>query len=451
MAPAYKPQLKYVARFGPGGKLPDKKTDPNEWNATWNRFLEWKYDSKQSTGIKPKLDMFTPLFENYSNPSTRQSFLAQLSDNSNALLKMQVTLTGLMEDKLEGFALKWLSLGSEHRLKHILSALVDLCDTLDFEGLRPYCPESTNAFLERDSGQGLLDLITTFFVSFQSNSQPRARKDKPTLLFHPQYDAVMGFNQPCPAGRDPAVWGMIRDDFQCWRADFLCRMVIYIFGKANSLEMPQVQVYKLGMGRKENREYLSHLPDSPDSTGGYKKRLTKHMGAMQKEAAWVCTTCSLSEVNIPQGTSILFCAACLALERRVPYCNRACQTHDWKFGIPPHKTICGKAISVPSPNPVTPLRTFSQATSFPRNNSYAIPPPDKGFIRSEALEIQIMGLQLAPVGGPVVEGTDAGYVFINGLKTSLVSLSQDTWGPGYFKVFRNHAFRNGDHRAVAAM
>lgn len=266
--------------------------------------------------------MFTHIFENYSNPSTSQSYLAQSRDTSNALLRMQVTLTDFMKDKREGFALLWLSLGSERRLKHILSALVQLCDTLDFEGLRPFCPESTNTFLERNSGRGLLDLITTFF---QSNTKTQVKRDKPILLFHPQYDTVMGFDQPCPVGRDPVVWRMIRDDFQCWRADFLCRMTFYIFCKALDVEIPPVQMYKMGVGRKEGREFYSHLPDSPNSMGGVKEKLKEHLGAMQKNAVWLCTTCARSEANLPPGTSILFCVQCRGLDRRVPYCSKYVQ------------------------------------------------------------------------------------------------------------------------------
>ncbi|KAG8919963.1 hypothetical protein FRC01_001011 [Tulasnella sp. 417] len=415
--------LKEVAKFGPRGKLPDKKTDAEGWNKTWNRYLEWRYNPKQTSNTKATPDRFLPLFEIYENPLTSQTYLAQSRDMSAVLLKMQVGITDFIGDQWGSFALGWLSLDSEERRKHVLKGLVHLCDALNLERERVFCPESTNAFLERDSGRGFLDLMTTFFPP-QPDSKTQAKRDQPTLLFHPQHDRAMGFDQPCPVGRDPAIWDMIRNNNQCARSDFLCRMALYIFCNVMDIELPPIEVRKLGAGRKERREFYSRLPDSINSIDGFKKSVVDSMEEMQNKAVWGCTTC-----------------------RRVPYCNKECQTRDWKFGDPPHKTICGKPISLPPPSPAVPLRAFEQAISSSGKDVYAIPPPDRGFIRSSDLVCQIVNLQ-----DQCPKLKELAYIVMKGgAHASFICLYQDTWTAAYFRVFRNHAFRNGDPKAVAVM
>ncbi|KAG8919962.1 hypothetical protein FRC01_001010 [Tulasnella sp. 417] len=398
--------LKEVAKFGPRGKLPDRKTDAQGWD----------------TGSAP--DRFVPVFEIYENPFTSQAYLAQSRGMSAVLLKMQLGITDLIRDQWGSFALGWLSLDSEERRKHVLKGLVHLCDAFDFEKSRFFCPESTNAFLERDSGRGFLDLITTFFPHSPPDSKTQAKRDQPTLLFHPQYDRAMGFDQPCPVGRDPAIWDIIRNDSQCARSDFLCRMALCIFCDVLGIELPPMEARKLGVGRKERREFYSRLPDSINSMDAFKKSVVDSLEVMQNKAVWACTT-----------------------YRRVPYCNKECQTRDWKFGDPPHKTICGKSVSVPSPSPIVPLRTFEQAISSSGKDVYAVPPPDKGFIRSSDLVCQIVNLQ-----DQCPKLKELAYIVMKGGEhASFICLYQDSWTAAYFRVFRNHAFRNGDPKAVAVM
>ncbi|KAG9043401.1 hypothetical protein FS837_009667 [Tulasnella sp. UAMH 9824] len=399
-------QLKEVAKFGPRGKLPDKKTDAEGWNATWNRYLEWVFHPKQTMDTKVAPDRLAPFFEFCENPLTSQTYFSQSRDVGKNLLQMQIGMTDYIRDQWGSFALGWLSRGSEERSKHILRALVQLCDTFDIEGWRFFCPESTTTFLERDSGRGLLDLITTFFPPSQPDSKIQAKRDKPTLLFHPQVDRALGFDRPCPAGRDPAILGLIRNDIHYVRAEFLCRMVLHIVCDALDVVIPPVQARKLGSGRKESRELLSRFPVSVNSVDGWKKNVLDPLRAMQKKA-----------------------------------------TRDWKFGDPPHKTICGKPVSLPCPNPVTHLRTFDQSMSSSEKDVYAIPPPDKGFIRSNDLVCQIMNLQ-----DKRQEMKGLAYIYVkDGEQASFICLYPDRWTAAYFRVFRNHAFRNGDPKAVAVM
>lgn len=225
-----------------------------------------------------------------------------MRDSSIQVLKFQVGTANFIGNRWESFILGWLGLRSEDRLQHILKALIKLCEIFDFEDSRLSCPESANAFLEHDSGRGFLDLFSTFFP--QPSSKTPANRENPTVLLNPQFDRAMGFDQPPPAGRDPDIWDMARNAAHMRRADFLCRMLFYTYLDANGAEVPTIQMQKVGWGRKERRKYKEDALDS------------------HKTALWFCTTCGVSEVNLPRGISILFCVRCHELDRRVPYCSK---------------------------------------------------------------------------------------------------------------------------------
>ncbi|KIO34157.1 hypothetical protein M407DRAFT_17068 [Tulasnella calospora MUT 4182] len=394
--------LKTVAIFGPHGELPDKKTDAEGWNEAWNRYLEWRFHPNPTLNNTSAPNRLLPLFEISDNPLTRKAWLAESKALSTVLLKKQVGMTDFIRDQWGSFALGWLSLGPEERSKHVLRTLIRLCDTFDFERSRFFCPESTTAFLERDSGRGLLDLVTPFAPL---PNQTRKR-DEPTFLFHPHYDCAMGYDQPCPVGRDPAIWDMIRNNNYCARSEFLCRMLFYIICDALGVEVPPVETRKLWAAKTEGREIYSRLPDSINAVDGFEKEVIGSLQEMQKKAVWI---------------------------------------RDWKFGHPPHKTICGKPVAVQSPTPIVPLRAFEQAISSSQKDVYTIPPPDKGFIRSSDLISQIVYLQ-----DKCRELKELAYMK-GGEKAWFICLYQDTWTAAYLRVFRNHGFRNGDPKAVAVM
>lgn len=291
--------LKTVAIFGPHGELPDKKTDAEGWNEAWNRYLEWRFHPNPTLNNTSAPNRLLPLFEISDNPLTRKAWLAESKALSTVLLKKQVGMTDFIRDQWGSFALGWLSLGPEERSKHVLRTLIRLCDTFDFERSRFFCPESTTAFLERDSGRGLLDLVTPFAPL---PNQTRKR-DEPTFLFHPHYDCAMGYDQPCPVGRDPAIWDMIRNNNYCARSEFLCRMLFYIICDALGVEVPPVETRKLWAAKTEGREIYSRLPDSINAVDGFEKEVIGSLQEMQKKAVWVCTTCGRSEADLPQGNA----------------------------------------------------------------------------------------------------------------------------------------------------
>ncbi|KAG9003646.1 hypothetical protein FRB90_011142 [Tulasnella sp. 427] len=219
--------LKDVATFGPGGKLPDKKKDVQAWNATWNKYLEWAYSASRSVKSRGNPPKWATLFEMFKNPLTSREALASAKEVSTKLWKMQAGLNEFLGTQMIAFAIEWLNMESQDRLRHIAKGLAQLCNLADYELQRLFCPESTDAFLERDSGRGLLDLITTFFPPPELNSKLQTQ-DGPILLFHHHYSEIMGFNQPCPSGQDPALWDLIRENNECFRADF-----IFKYEKAN--------------------------------------------------------------------------------------------------------------------------------------------------------------------------------------------------------------------------
>lgn len=332
-----------IATFGPHGKTPDKNTDAEGWNAvsdpqtpvpvsflstrfhkTWNRYLEWKFHPNSPSDIDHTRKRIVPFFEMCENPVIKQGYFEQSTELSTALLKLQLSIADMIgHGRLwSTFVSGWLNLDSKHRLRHILRALVQLCDSVDLEESRLLCPESTNSFLERDSGRGFLDLVTTLSLPPQSNSNIQAKRDGPTLIFNAQFDRVMGFDQSCPVGGDPVLWDLVRNDRQHARSEFLCRMIFNIVLVACGEEVPSRPVHKVGGGRKELRKFFSRLPDSVRSMHGFKEGVIDPLKARQKTAVWACTACGRSEVDLPRGTSIVFCVRCHALERRVPYCNK---------------------------------------------------------------------------------------------------------------------------------
>lgn len=116
--------------------------------------------------------------------------------------------------------------------------------------------------------------------------------------------------------------------------------------------------------------------------------------------------------------------------------SRECQIKDWKYGNPPHKTICGKPYTVPGegPSPI-PMQQSS--------NSNDIPPPDPGFIRSPELVNQLALLKDNPHVTYVLTQPDP--------KPDHGVALQHLEGKMLFDIMKNRAIRNGDPQAVAMM
>lgn len=284
---------------------------PPLFKKTWNRYLEWTFDAGR---VPDKPRVHAQLFEVLKNPLTRQSYLAASRQGSSGLLELQNVLHEILKKHRDSLAVEWLSMGSQRRLKHILGGLVQFCQETDHELWRTLCPESTSSFLERDSGRGFLDLLTTFCPP----NQPNPGRKEPILLSHPQFSAVMGFNKPCPAGRDPTTWDLMKADNDCTRSDFLCRMLLHIIADTRGIELPQYQSRKEG-GWRARREWFSQLPSFLKD---FKKEALAAGKARWKAAAWHCASCGRSEADLPQGTPFAFCVPCRGINRKVPYCNK---------------------------------------------------------------------------------------------------------------------------------
>lgn len=328
--------LESVGEFGPGRKLPDKNKDPKAWNEvrdradrnpyrqiftdsnkTWNRYLEWAFNPGRK--LEPQaINHWSMMFEMHDNPVTRQQHLTASRDGYSALLRLQNLIHELMKKSRDAFAVEWLSKSPQRRLDHILGGLVRFCQETDHELWRMFVPESTNSFLERDCGRGFLDLLTTF----SPPDQPTLGREKPILLSHPRVNTVMHFNEPCPAGKDPAVWDLIRGDNDCTRSDFLCNMLIHTIADTRGMELPQPQLRKADTGWRARREWYSELPSS---MGDFKKEALAAGKARWKAAIWRCTSCGRPEADLPQGTPFAFCVPCRGINRKVPYCNKLVQ------------------------------------------------------------------------------------------------------------------------------
>lgn len=416
-----------------GGVKADRDKDPEGWNKEWEAYLEKKFKPLPSY---PDLSFLS----DFSAELLGQGMLASMETQSKELCTLQKDLAGLVAGKREAdhFDSKWLSMSPETRAEYILKGLVISSGAVaDMEERRQWCPETTISFLQRDGGQGFLDLLNTILDTSNGEAPSEEPRTAPILVSHPVFDGIWHIGEPCPPGESDAARNVMQNHASLSRnyflSFFLWNTLLNMYGMS--------QNYKAVKPTTSFNEELRVVKNSGKAKdlGLSKedgKKLTQDARNAYSQAERACSSCDKMTFQLPEGTNFLRCSKCMAVGRKVMYCNKECQLKDWKHGNPPHKTICGKPYAVPGEGPSSiPIQQSS--------NSNDIPPPDPGFIRSPELVNQLALLKDNPHVTYVLTQPDP--------KPDHGVALQHAEGRMLFDIMKNRAIRNGNPQAVAMM
>ncbi|KAG9044346.1 hypothetical protein FS837_008279 [Tulasnella sp. UAMH 9824] len=417
-----------------GGIKADREKDPEKWNKEWEAYLGKKFKPLPSYPDLSFLSEFSPRI-------LGQGMLASMEEQRKELCTLQKDLAGLVADKREGGHLdsKWLSMSPETRAEYILKGLVISSGAVaDMDERRQWCPETTTAFLQRDGGQGFLDLLNTILDTPNGEAPSEELRAEPILVSHPVFDGIWHIGEACPPGENEAVRNVMQNHVSLSRnfylSFFLWNTILNMYGKSQNY-----MAVKPTTSFNESLRGARNLGSSAKEAGLSKadgKRVIQEAKNAYAEAERACASCSKLSSQLPEGTNFLRCSKCMGVGRKVMYCNKDCQLKDWKHGNPPHKTICGKPYAVPGEGPNSiPVQQSSGSSD--------IPPPDPGFIRSPELVNQIALLQDNPHISYVLTQPDP--------KPDHGVALQHPQGKMMFEILKNRAVRNGDRKAVAMM
>lgn len=159
---------------------------------------------------------------------------------------------------------------------------------------------------------------------------------------------------------------------------------------------------------------------------------------VHKQGVRICANCKKREEELPDGRRFMQCIKCRDLQnRKVVYCDCACQTNDWRNGNSPHKTVCGKPFALPWQPESTPLKSTEQISSD------HIPQPSPEWNRPAALEEQISSLRA---------NSSLSYMLMQstGNRHSIAFTDPPEVAQALIN-FRNTAFSKGDIQSVTLM
>ncbi|KAI0804581.1 hypothetical protein BC629DRAFT_1590832 [Irpex lacteus] len=304
------------------------------------------------------------------------------------------------------FKQKWTTLDPQKRREFVIEGLYQASCCCWLEERRGLCPEFTLTSLSGRGGGEYLRLLGIILQAAQASGSTTIKS--PVLFPHPQVDYMWAL--PRAQSNIPGL--------QAWATDIILDRTLfgsaaiwYIFlafhGQNAQLDSPRVSSYSTG-----DLEQVQRDPRA-------------------------CQHCGKSEHSMEPGRQLRACGRCLAVERRIYYCARECQSQNWRHGQPiPHRVICGKAVEA-DPNPEPRIRARPD-TGGPR-----IPEPEPGFSRSSELLHQISFLSQPPY---------VDYTFIfpypHADRGVTVRPSQDR---RTFLTLREEALRSGNPEAVQTM
>ncbi|KAJ7231402.1 hypothetical protein B0H12DRAFT_1192626 [Mycena haematopus] len=373
--------------FGDSPKSPSFKKDRRGWNSAWERDLATLYGTgvEISSTHRKVPNIISDLPKHYYERMLTDTHVASLQSMTNQICILQRDLTRKASRRFaeDDFESHWTTRCSvQEREDFILEGLVRACEASpDFEDHRKWCPELTLKRLNRDSGQGFIELLKQ--LSLQDIDRvPDDIKILPNVV----YDKINGL----PTNPHPGLV-VAKKSCDCGRT-YLLTMVVWNILLAFYGESEQ---YGLGKGQRENREDIKFMKEqSKESLSAVDdvKRIVRETAANRRLAEHHCTSCGLpaSKAGV---AALLACQRCKVIDRLVFYCSKQCQTADWKTGRPPHKTICGKvgAIRDAFLSPKTP----EPAPSDDDDDDY-FGEPNPGYVRSPALLHQLKLLKENP-------------------------------------------------------
>ncbi|KAF8957199.1 hypothetical protein BDZ97DRAFT_1847730 [Flammula alnicola] len=402
---------------------PDKNKDRAGWNASWEQELKITYEAMERFAAAPSATN--------TKGSNTQKLAASMSPYL-ALHEERVTrdICKLQEDLVrrwlecmssDNFERKWKELTQKRREELVLEGLYQASTTgPDMERHRRWCPDMTLENLAGNGGQGYIDMLMKLIPD-----DVGAKITEPTMIPH---TGLERYYMKAEGSTPPEI--------RKYRAYFmdltLWRILLAFYGQSE-----EAIIYKplRQSSTSETREVMEKV------LGDDSERKLRHMKREYKDdkikfgAVNSCWSCGKDPSKLEPGQALKVCAKCNAIGRKIWYCSRECQTHDWKHGSPrPHKAICGKEVNDLS----------MEAEPHTKERSKGIPLPDPGFERSPALLHQISLLERKP---------NVDYVLINppplpdvGIALPASAIVRQV--RQMFLIMRHRAFKSGDKRAA---
>ncbi|KAJ7144771.1 hypothetical protein C8R43DRAFT_1013981 [Mycena crocata] len=432
------------ASGGPGIITPFTE-DRRAWNQDWEREIAWRLSHGAGMNLTP-IDIFRRMHCRFSTDeyeTERQHMLAMHREvygsvcQSLARLGEGVSFCFATHD----FVNKWLSAPDSVREEHIQAGLVDACRGAEF--FRMFCDELTLPFLQRDGGQGFLDLLKHFTLNdfFQVPKKPIYLEsshwypaDPPAELRAAYELADADFNL-----KRSEVIGMLdslgRNLDGCMnRPDPACNPLFHGFPMRGAA----IHGRKRGVARSRLSQMAEELERNAFGPAAAKERYRKF--AQESKALphiSVCENCEKFET--PGVQRFMRCKPCMEnVSRKIHYCSRQCQREDWKIR---HKRICGKTMTLQESEETANVSPKPAAAS---STTPQIDPPADGFKRSPALTYQVNLLK-----EHLKAGTD--YILVTRTNRVFRLKIDDDNEKRAFRRFRELALNTGDREAVAAI
>ncbi|KAH7090023.1 hypothetical protein BKA62DRAFT_726616 [Auriculariales sp. MPI-PUGE-AT-0066] len=354
--------------------------------------------------------------------SVSQALLSQLEQGQEEVVQLQRDISSFLDDHRD-FGDAWCGSTNAHRDELVLEGLVRTCDaSADLEDSRSTCPESTRHFLQRDGGQGFLDLISTM-------RDPGA---KPRFVPHAMFDSIMGSDPAKLTAAEKLVVLQMTVSRNWFLAMMVWNTILAFYGQSQ-----QFQPTKLRDGKTDPELRKEH------------KTMYEEYTAEKKAALWNCRGCGVLEDDMPEGRKLLACAACNKIDRRVKYCSRECQKSDWKR----HKRTCGKVLSAEEAfaavtdgssmgdSAQTSARPYQLSSGHLYDSNFPRPIPP--FVHRRQLKHQIMLLK---------KNTDSDYMLTpSSSNKDYGVVVRHPSGRQVFLLARHRAMETGDHKSVSIM
>lgn len=248
-----------------------------------------------------------------------QDNLAPIEQRRKELVQLQYDLAKLVRDKREdnNFDSQWRSMSPETRRDHILQGLLAACTaTVDTEERRQWCPETRMQYLEKDKGNGFLNLLTTLCPK---GVEPTLRAT-PILVANETFESMFYIGKPLLPGENEAVREVIQRSTSYTRNFFLtfflwCTMLhVYGLEQRYGAAKPSTSMKEhLGRTKQVAKDFLPREANKALRQGAREGYMT---------AQHHCANCSKPQSELGGTGNFLQCSKCKTIGRKILYCNR---------------------------------------------------------------------------------------------------------------------------------
>ncbi|KAH8832424.1 hypothetical protein DL96DRAFT_1457618 [Flagelloscypha sp. PMI_526] len=317
--------------------------------------------------------------------------------NEVAILQRDLSKKAAQRFAENDFESEWKACSASKREEWILEGLVRTCSASpDFEERRRSCPEITLARLNKNNGQGLLDLLKGLVLDDISKVPTQCKQFKCDA-----FDRMFGFEKNIQhPGRQLLQLGAATKRTY-FLVMFLWNVLLAFYGEWETYGLSKSSEVH---SKREIRNRAKDLKTMGLSSEDYYDVLDI-ASKKRQEAVRSCANCKLPP-QMAGVTDLVACARCKKIGRLVYYCGKPCQVNEWKNGNPPHKKICGDKTALLNATLSSPSTSTSvDASSDPDEDEdeYGWPKPKPGYTRSPALQYQLKFLS---------EKKGVNYVFI---------------------------------------